>query len=160
MQKLSCLFSVEVVTIQGLPASMNGLRLSVCVRKKETKDGAVQTMPARVLQGAADFEETLFRELEFGRNYVDLSLPGSGIYGKNLEGMRVRQWDTMFPVQGRQKRNKVSTPSKTWAQADLRGIDDLNLDEPAPIHSTLSSIRSLKNLNQRSKRWTFRSLRL
>ncbi|CAI9115277.1 OLC1v1016134C1 [Oldenlandia corymbosa var. corymbosa] len=60
MQKLSCLFSVEVVTVQGLPASMNGLRLSVCVRKKESKDGAVQTMPSRVQQGAADFEETLF----------------------------------------------------------------------------------------------------
>ncbi|KAI4347232.1 hypothetical protein L6164_008061 [Bauhinia variegata] len=60
MQKLSCLFSVEVVTAQGLPSSMNGLRLSVCVRKKETKDGAVQTMPSRVSQGAADFEETLF----------------------------------------------------------------------------------------------------
>uniref|UniRef100_A0A2N9EWA8 C2 NT-type domain-containing protein n=1 Tax=Fagus sylvatica TaxID=28930 RepID=A0A2N9EWA8_FAGSY len=60
MHKLSCLFSVEVVTAQGLPASMNGLRLSVCVRKKETKDGAVHTMPSRVSQGAADFEETLF----------------------------------------------------------------------------------------------------
>ncbi|XP_071722486.1 protein PLASTID MOVEMENT IMPAIRED 1-like [Rutidosis leptorrhynchoides] len=60
MQKLSCLFSVEVVTAQGLPASMNGLRLSICVRKKETKDGAVHTMPSRVVQGAADFEETLF----------------------------------------------------------------------------------------------------
>ncbi|XVF56203.1 hypothetical protein PTKIN_Ptkin06aG0099400 [Pterospermum kingtungense] len=60
MQKLSCLLSVEVVTTQGLPASMNGLRLSVCVRKKETKDGAVNTMPSRVSQGAADFEETLF----------------------------------------------------------------------------------------------------
>ncbi|XP_062092368.1 protein PLASTID MOVEMENT IMPAIRED 1-like [Humulus lupulus] len=60
MQKLSCLFSVEVVTAQNLPASMNGLRLSVCVRKKETKDGSVQTMPSRVSQGAADFEETLF----------------------------------------------------------------------------------------------------
>ncbi|KAK6160868.1 LOW QUALITY PROTEIN: hypothetical protein DH2020_004249 [Rehmannia glutinosa] len=60
MQKLSCLFSVEVVTVQNLPASMNGLRLSVCVRKKENKDGAVQTMPSRVSQGAADFEETLF----------------------------------------------------------------------------------------------------
>nr|GME04193.1 protein PLASTID MOVEMENT IMPAIRED 1 [Ipomoea batatas] len=59
-QKLSCLFSVEVVAVQGLPASMNGLRLSVCVRKKETRDGAVQTMPSRVSQGAADFEETLF----------------------------------------------------------------------------------------------------
>ncbi|GER39275.1 plastid movement impaired1 [Striga asiatica] len=60
MQKLSCLFSVEVVTVQNLPASMNGLRLSVCVRKKENRDGAVQTMPSRVSQGAADFEETLF----------------------------------------------------------------------------------------------------
>lgn len=60
MHKLSCLFSVEAVSAQGLPASMNGLRLSVCVRKKETKDGAVQTMPSRVSQGAADFEETLF----------------------------------------------------------------------------------------------------
>ncbi|KAL7116438.1 hypothetical protein ACP275_03G004900 [Erythranthe tilingii] len=60
MQKLSCLFSIEVVTVQGLPASMNGLRLSVCVRKKENRDGAVQTMPSRVSQGAADFEETLF----------------------------------------------------------------------------------------------------
>ncbi|KAK7320147.1 hypothetical protein RJT34_04881 [Clitoria ternatea] len=60
MQKLSCLFSVEVVTAQGLPSSMNGLRLSVCVRKKETKDGAVKTMPSRVAQAAADFEETLF----------------------------------------------------------------------------------------------------
>lgn len=60
MQRLGCLFSVEVVAVQGLPASMNGLRLSVSVRKKETKDGAVQTMPARVLQGSADFEETLF----------------------------------------------------------------------------------------------------
>ncbi|XP_016476269.1 protein PLASTID MOVEMENT IMPAIRED 1-like [Nicotiana tabacum] len=59
-QKLSCLFSVEVVTVQGLPTSMNGLRLSVCVRKKEAKEGAVQTMPSRVSQGAADFEETLF----------------------------------------------------------------------------------------------------
>ncbi|GAB2289308.1 hypothetical protein Dimus_023612 [Dionaea muscipula] len=60
MHKLSCLFSVEVVAVQGLPTSMNGLRLSVCVRKQETKDAAVHTMPSRVSQGAADFEETLF----------------------------------------------------------------------------------------------------
>ncbi|KAK1262497.1 hypothetical protein QJS04_geneDACA018955 [Acorus gramineus] len=60
MHKLGCLFSVEVVAVQGLPASMNGLRLSVHVRKKETRDGAVQTMPSRVLQGCADFEEMLF----------------------------------------------------------------------------------------------------
>ncbi|KAJ7970790.1 protein PLASTID MOVEMENT IMPAIRED 1 [Quillaja saponaria] len=73
MQKLSCLFSVEVVTAQGLPASMNGLRLSVCVRKKETKDGAVQTMPSRVSQGAADFEETLFV-----RCHVYCTSPGNG----------------------------------------------------------------------------------
>ncbi|KAL0920922.1 hypothetical protein M5K25_007941 [Dendrobium thyrsiflorum] len=58
--RLSILFSIEVVTIQSLPASMNGIRLSVGVRKKESKEGAVKTMPARVLEGAADFEETLF----------------------------------------------------------------------------------------------------
>ncbi|XP_006660954.2 protein PLASTID MOVEMENT IMPAIRED 1 [Oryza brachyantha] len=60
MNRLGCLFSVEVVAAQGLPPSMNGLRLAVAVRKKETRDGAVQTMPSRVQQGAADFEETLF----------------------------------------------------------------------------------------------------
>ncbi|KAF0905817.1 hypothetical protein E2562_008867 [Oryza meyeriana var. granulata] len=60
MNRLGCLFSVEVVAAQGLPPTMNGLRLAVAVRKKETRDGAVQTMPSRVQQGAADFEETLF----------------------------------------------------------------------------------------------------
>lgn len=59
-RRMGCLFSVEVVAVQGLPASMNGLRLSVAVRKKETKEGTVQTMPSRVLQGSADFEEMLF----------------------------------------------------------------------------------------------------
>ncbi|KAM0905135.1 hypothetical protein ACQ4PT_017569 [Festuca glaucescens] len=60
MTRLSCLFSVEVAAAQGLPSSMDGLRLAVAVRKKESRDGAVQTMPSRVQQGAADFEETLF----------------------------------------------------------------------------------------------------
>ncbi|CAN6225396.1 unnamed protein product [Urochloa humidicola] len=60
MQRISCLFSVEVVAAHGLPATMNGLRLAVAVRKKEARDGAVQTMPSRVVQGCADFEETLF----------------------------------------------------------------------------------------------------
>nr|XP_010906853.1 protein PLASTID MOVEMENT IMPAIRED 1 [Elaeis guineensis] len=60
MQRLGCLFSVEVIAVHGLPASLNGLRLSVSVRKKEAKDGAVQTMPSRALQGSADFDETLF----------------------------------------------------------------------------------------------------
>ncbi|EHA8591673.1 Protein PLASTID MOVEMENT IMPAIRED 1 [Cocos nucifera] len=60
MQRLGCLFSVEVIAVHGLPASLNGLRLSVAVRKKDAKDGAVQTMPSRVLQGSADFDETLF----------------------------------------------------------------------------------------------------
>ncbi|KAE9613862.1 hypothetical protein Lal_00015995 [Lupinus albus] len=134
MQKLSCLFSVEVVTAQGLPSSMNGLRLSVCVRKKETKDGAVKTMPSRVAQGAADFEETLFirchvytsnssgkyvkfeprpfwiylfavdaKELEFGRNSVDLSELISESIEKNQQGTRVRQWDTSFSLSGKAK---------------------------------------------------------
>ncbi|XP_022766633.1 protein PLASTID MOVEMENT IMPAIRED 1 [Durio zibethinus] len=220
MQKLSCLLSVEVVTAQGLPASMNGLRLSVCVRKKETKDGAVNTIPSRVSQGAADFEETLFlrchvygsygngkqlkfeprpfwiylfavdaEELDFGRNSVDLSLLIQESVEKSYEGTRVRQWDMSFNLSGKAKggelivklgfqiiekdggigiynqaeglkssksknftssfareqsktsfsvpsprmtsRSEAWTPSKTGVRADLQGLDDLNLDEPA-----------------------------
>ncbi|KAL8088403.1 protein PLASTID MOVEMENT IMPAIRED 1 [Apium graveolens] len=131
MHKLSCLFSIEVVTVQGLPASMNGLRLSVCVRKKETKDGTVQTMPSRVSQGAADFEETLFvrchvycssaetkfeprpffiyvlaidaKELDFGKTCVDLSDLIQESVDKNFDGERVRQWDTTFNLTGKAK---------------------------------------------------------
>lgn len=232
MQKLSCLFSVEVVTVQGLPASMNGLRLSVCVRKKETKDGAVQTMPSRVSHGAADFEETLFirchvyctpagsgttqakfeprpfliyvlavdaGELDFGKSSVDLSLLIQESVEKNFEGTRVRQWDTSFKLSGKAKggelvlklgfqimekdgglgiynqpegqksgkskifspslgrrqskssfsvpsprmssRAEAWTPSQTGASADFQGLDDLNLDEPAPVPSTSPSIQ-------------------
>ncbi|GJN34586.1 hypothetical protein PR202_gb23263 [Eleusine coracana subsp. coracana] len=60
MQRVGCLFSVEVASAQGLPASMNGLRLVVAARKKDSRDGAVRTMPARVQHGEAHFEETLF----------------------------------------------------------------------------------------------------
>ncbi|PIN09960.1 hypothetical protein CDL12_17455 [Handroanthus impetiginosus] len=221
MQKLSCLFSVEVVTVQGLPASMNGLRLSVCVRKKENKDGAVQTMPSRVSQGAADFEETLFirchvyytpgtgkqmkfeprpfliyviavdaEELDFGRHSVDLSNMIQESVEKSFQGTRVRQWDTTYNLSGKAKgselvlklgfqimekdggigiysqaegqktgkgrsyspsfarkqskssfsvpsprmsgRAEAWTPSQKGEASDLQGIDDLNLDEPAP----------------------------
>ncbi|ONK79814.1 uncharacterized protein A4U43_C01F10340 [Asparagus officinalis] len=131
MQRMGCLFSVEVVAIQGLPASMNGLRLSVTVRKKGTKEGAVQTMPARVLQGSADFEETLFvrchvycsgkppkfephpflisavaidaPELDFGRSSVDLSSMVKESMERNSEGVRIRQWDAAFPLAGKAK---------------------------------------------------------
>ncbi|XP_042482439.1 protein PLASTID MOVEMENT IMPAIRED 1 isoform X2 [Macadamia integrifolia] len=101
MHKLSCLFSVEVVTVQGLPTSMNGLRLSVRVRKKETRDGAVQTMPARVLQGAADFEETLFVKC-----HLYCSSSGTGkqeSIEKSFGGTRVRQWDISFDLSGKAK---------------------------------------------------------
>ncbi|TKW21710.1 hypothetical protein SEVIR_4G138600v4 [Setaria viridis] len=60
MHRVGCLFSLEVVAAQGLPPSMNGLRLAVALRRKETRDGALQTMPARVQKGAADFDETLY----------------------------------------------------------------------------------------------------
>ncbi|CAN0913643.1 Protein PLASTID MOVEMENT IMPAIRED 1 [Linum grandiflorum] len=139
MQKLSCLFSVEVVAVQGLPSSMNGLRLSVCVRKQETKDGSVHTMPSRVSQGGADFEETLFlkchvyctssannkqlkfeprvfyiyvfavdaEELDFGRSSVDLSDLIQESMEKNLQGTRIRQWDTTFTLAGKAKGAEV-----------------------------------------------------
>uniref|UniRef100_A0A0E0MA79 C2 NT-type domain-containing protein n=1 Tax=Oryza punctata TaxID=4537 RepID=A0A0E0MA79_ORYPU len=59
-RRSGCLLSVEVAAVRGVPASMDGLRLAVTVRKAETKDGAVQTMPATVCGGCADFDETLF----------------------------------------------------------------------------------------------------
>ncbi|CAD6223889.1 unnamed protein product [Miscanthus lutarioriparius] len=117
MQRMGCLFSVEVVAAEGLPTSMNGLRLAVAVRKKETRDGAVQTMPSRVHQGAADFEETLFvrcnlycsgavpraPELDLGRNAVDLSLLVKESAERSQQGERVRQWDMAFPLAGKAK---------------------------------------------------------
>ncbi|KAJ7005592.1 protein PLASTID MOVEMENT IMPAIRED 1-like [Populus alba x Populus x berolinensis] len=238
MQKLSCLFSVEVVAVQGLPASMNGLRLSVCVRKKETKDGAVHTMPSRVSHGAADFEETLFikshvyctpgkgkpltfeprpfmiyvfavdaEELDFGRSIVDLSRLIQESMEKSQEDTRVRQWDTSFNLSGKAKggelvlklgfqimekeggidiysqaegskssksknfslslgrkqskssfsvpsprmtgRSEAWTPSKANPVADIHGMDDLNLDEPAPAPSSSPSIQKSEEPEQK-----------
>ncbi|KAF8700672.1 hypothetical protein HU200_034019 [Digitaria exilis] len=133
MQRMGCLFSVEVVAALGLPATMDGLRLAVAVRKKETRDGAVQTMPSRVHHGEADFEETLFvrcnlyctgkppllrfeprpfvvsavavdaPELDLGRSAVDLSLLVKESSDKSQQGERVRQWDMTFPLAGKAK---------------------------------------------------------
>ncbi|XP_061967176.1 protein PLASTID MOVEMENT IMPAIRED 1-like [Populus nigra] len=238
MQKLSCLFSVEVVAVQGLPASMNGLRLSVSVRKKETKDGAVHTMPSRVSHGAADFEETLFikshvyctpgkgkpltfeprpfmiyvfavdaEELDFGRSTVDLSRLIQESMEKSQEDTRVRQWDTSFNLSGKAKggelvlklgfqimekeggidiysqaegskssksknfslslgrkqskssfsvpsprmtgRSEAWTPLKANPVADIHGMDDLNLDEPAPAPSSSPSIQKSEEPEQK-----------
>ncbi|KAI5066072.1 hypothetical protein GOP47_0018696 [Adiantum capillus-veneris] len=59
-QRLHCVFSAYVHAIEGLPPAMNGLRLCVHMRKEETREGAVQTMPSRVFQGIAEYQETLF----------------------------------------------------------------------------------------------------
>ncbi|CAK9200247.1 unnamed protein product [Sphagnum troendelagicum] len=56
-QKFCCLFTVHVHGIEQLPSSMNGLRLTTQFGQRE--DATVQTAPAKVLQGAAEFEETL-----------------------------------------------------------------------------------------------------
>ncbi|VFQ71451.1 unnamed protein product [Cuscuta campestris] len=78
-QKVSCLFCVEVVAAQSLPASMNGQRLVVCVEKKDSKSGAVRTLPSKVSRGGAEFEETLFVTC-----HVYFS-PGSGTTSVNFE---------------------------------------------------------------------------
>lgn len=244
MQKLSCLFSVEVVTVQDLPASMNGLRLSICVRKKESKDGAVQTMPSRVSQGAADFEETLFirchvyftpgsgtqmkfeprpfliyvfavdaEELDFGRSSVDLSHLIQESIEKSFEGSRIRQWDMTFNLSGKAKggelvlklgfqimekdggigiysqsdgqksgknrnnspsvarrhskssfsvpsprltsRAEAWTPSQIGITSDLQGIDDLNLDEPAPVPSTSQPLQKTEEQEPKTEDFDF-----
>lgn len=56
-QKYNVLFTVHVHGIEGLPATMNGLRLIVHFAKKD--EAGVQTMPSRIFQGSAEFEETL-----------------------------------------------------------------------------------------------------
>lgn len=55
--KYNFLFTVHVHGIEGLPASVNGLRLGVHFAKKD--DVGVQTMPARVSHGQCEFQETL-----------------------------------------------------------------------------------------------------
>lgn len=59
MHRFNCIFSVYVNAIHGLSPSINGLRLCVNLRRKESRDGAVQTMPARVFQCVAEFDESL-----------------------------------------------------------------------------------------------------
>lgn len=59
MHRFNCIFSVYVNAIHGLSPSVNGLRLAVNLRRKESRDGAVQTMPARVFQSVAEFDESL-----------------------------------------------------------------------------------------------------
>lgn len=56
-QKFNCLFTVHVHGIEGLPASVNGLRLGVHFAKKD--DVGVQTLPSRVSHGHCEFQETL-----------------------------------------------------------------------------------------------------
>lgn len=59
MHRFNCIFSVYVNAVHGLSPSINGLRLAVHLRRKESRDGAVQTMPARVFQSVAEFDENL-----------------------------------------------------------------------------------------------------
>ncbi|GLJ52657.1 hypothetical protein SUGI_1120770 [Cryptomeria japonica] len=55
-QQFRCIFTLHVHRVEGLPQSMNGLLISVHWRRKY---GEEQTMPARVCEGTAEFEETL-----------------------------------------------------------------------------------------------------
>ncbi|XP_042488478.1 protein PLASTID MOVEMENT IMPAIRED 1-RELATED 1-like [Macadamia integrifolia] len=55
-RRFNCSFSLHVHAIEGLPPNFNDTNL--CVHWKR-RDGALQTRPARVFQGVAEFEETL-----------------------------------------------------------------------------------------------------
>ncbi|XP_042499338.1 protein PLASTID MOVEMENT IMPAIRED 1-RELATED 1-like [Macadamia integrifolia] len=55
-QRFNCFFSLQVHAIEGLPPNFNDIYLRVHWKKR---DGALQTHPARVFQGVAEFEETL-----------------------------------------------------------------------------------------------------
>ncbi|XP_004512778.1 protein PLASTID MOVEMENT IMPAIRED 1-like [Cicer arietinum] len=175
-QKISCLFSVEVVTAQFLPSSMNGLRLSCCVRKKENKDGSVQTMPSRVIQGAADFEETLFirchvycnqqgssgknhlkfesrpfwiylfavdaKELNFGRNSVDLSQLIQESVEKSRQGNRVRQWEKSFGLTGKAKGGELVLKLGFQIMEKDGGVEIYNMEENLKTNSKFRNIAS------------------
>jgi len=54
--KFVCCFNLHVHSIEGLPLSFNGVRLSVHWKRK---NNILQTCPSRVLDGSAEFDETL-----------------------------------------------------------------------------------------------------
>lgn len=93
-RRAGCLFSVEVDAARGVPASMEGFRLAVTVRKAETRDGSVQTLPCRVRGGAADFDETLFVR-------CNLYFAGGAGTGKPLRLQPRRFVVTVVAVEGR-----------------------------------------------------------
>ncbi|KAF8393580.1 hypothetical protein HHK36_021824 [Tetracentron sinense] len=55
-RRFNCRFSLQVHSIEGFPSNFNDV--SLCVHWKR-RDGGLQTRPARVFQGIAEFEETL-----------------------------------------------------------------------------------------------------
>ncbi|XP_058724987.1 protein PLASTID MOVEMENT IMPAIRED 1-RELATED 1-like [Vicia villosa] len=55
-QKFVCRFSLHVHSIEGLPSSFEGVRLSVHWKRKNS---ILQTCPSRVLNGSSEFDETL-----------------------------------------------------------------------------------------------------
>ncbi|CAK8569898.1 unnamed protein product [Lathyrus sativus] len=55
-QKFVCRFSLHVHSIEGLPSSFEGVRLSVHWKRKNS---ILQTCPSRVLNGYVEFDETL-----------------------------------------------------------------------------------------------------
>ncbi|KAL3593114.1 hypothetical protein D5086_011754 [Populus alba] len=133
MQKLSCLFSVEVVAVQGLPASMNGLRLSVCVRKKETKDGAIMEK-----EGGID----IYSQAEGSKTTKFKNFSSS---------LGRKQSKSSFSVSSPRMtlRSETWTPSQTKPAADIQGMDDLNLDETAPVPSPPPSIQKSEEPEQK-----------
>ncbi|XP_043713961.1 protein PLASTID MOVEMENT IMPAIRED 1-RELATED 1-like [Telopea speciosissima] len=55
-RRFNCFFSLQVHAIEGLPPNFNDINVRVHWNRK---DGALQTRPARVFQGVAEFEEIL-----------------------------------------------------------------------------------------------------
>ncbi|XWS72226.1 hypothetical protein CRYUN_Cryun02cG0021800 [Craigia yunnanensis] len=55
-RRFACCFSLQVHSIESLPVSFNDL--SLCVHWKR-RDGGLMTRPSKVLDGTAEFEETL-----------------------------------------------------------------------------------------------------
>ncbi|EFJ19953.1 hypothetical protein SELMODRAFT_444108 [Selaginella moellendorffii] len=137
-QRFPCEFSAHVHSIDKLPSSMNGLRLQVQLRHRDT---GVQTMPARASHGSAEFQEILhFRctvygskskssgtikymaksftlsvvamdveELDLGKHQLDLSrILPSQESSGAAKPTATTAWNTSFKLSGKAKGSSLS----------------------------------------------------
>ncbi|KAF9601818.1 hypothetical protein IFM89_023349 [Coptis chinensis] len=87
IRKLTCVFHIKVVTIQGLPSSMDRRYLSVCVRKEGMKPGAVQTKQTQFVAHPLQVVVHAYpHKLQIGKHNVELAHLVQDCIAKSLGG--------------------------------------------------------------------------